>query len=224
MKIASFLGWLTPGSAGNKPQRPQPAASKRSNPNFAYFRYAIPVAAIAASTTMFLTAKLSNRIDWGWVGFMSVAASGTYVGVRCLEDTPGSSESVIYLRRALDSAAMLQSELTVQLRVSRETQADLAKKLSIVNATLIASQVEARETRGSVAELQDYLVSLTSQNQGQTQSDSRTAQTSPAVATTSVISAHHDLLACDPLVGDPLVGDSLVADSVVDNRVMEDVW
>jgi hypothetical protein len=209
MKIASFLGWLNPSSTGNKPQRPQPAAVKRSNPNFAYFRYAIPVAAIAASTTMFLTAKLSSRVDWGWVGFMAVAASGTYVGVRCLEDTPGSSESVIYLRKALDSAAVLQSELSVQLRVSRETQADLAKKLSIVNATLIASQVEARETRSSVAELQDYLVSLTSQNQGQHQADSRTAQTGPPVATTSVISAHRDLLACDPLI---------------DNSVTEDAW
>ena len=204
MKIANFLGWLNPSSAGDRPQRPQPAARKGANPNFAYFRYAIPVAVIAATTTMFLTAKLSSRVDWGWVGFMSVAASGTYVGVRCLEDTPGSSESVIYLRRALDSAAVLQSELSVQLRVSRETQADLAKKLSVVNATLIASQVEARETRSSVAGLRDYIDSLTSQNQA----DSRTVQSSPApspVATTR----NSDLLACDPLV---------------DNSATEDAW
>ena len=153
---------------------------------------------------MFLTAKLSSRVDWAWVGFMSAAASGTYVGVRCLEDTPGSSESVIYLRRALDSAAVLQSELTVQLRVSRETQAELAKKLSIVNATLIASQIEARETRSSVAGLQDYLVLLTSQNQA----DSRTVQSSPASSPVAT-ARNSDLLACDPLV---------------DNSVTEDAW
>ena len=204
MKIASFLSRLNPSSAGNKPQRQQPAARKGPNPNFAYFRYAIPVAAIAATTTMFLTAKLSSRVDWAWVGFMSAAASGTYVGVRCLEDTPGSSESVIYLRRALDSAAVLQSELTVQLRVSRETQAELAKKLSIVNATLIASQIEARETRSSVAGLQDYLVLLTSQ----TQVDSRTVQSSPASSPVAT-ARNSDLLACDPLV---------------DNSVTEDAW
>ena len=199
MKIARFLSRFNPSSAGNNSQRHQPAASKGSNPNFAYFRYAIPVAAIAATTTMFLTAKLSSRVDWAWVGFMSVAASGTYIGVRCLEDTPGSSESVIYLRRQLDSAAAVQSELTVQLRVSREVQDSLGKKLSGVNATLIASQAESRETRARVNDLQTYLHELTT-SQPSVSTDgpvATTAQRSPQVATSS-----NDLLACDPLVAD----------------------
>lgn len=203
MRISSLFSRFRIADIGNKPQRQQSTVSKR-NPHFAYFSYAIPVSAIAAATTLFLTVELTGRIRWNWVAFTSVAASTLYIGVRCLEDTPGTNDSVTYMRRALDEATTLQSELTAQLRVSREVQEALGKKLSGVNATLIASQVESRETRQKVVGLQNYLYELTSQNQVTGQP----VQTASSASQPAVVTINSDLLSCDPLTNDSLTEDA----------------
>ncbi|MBE9064260.1 hypothetical protein [cf. Phormidesmis sp. LEGE 11477] len=214
MKIANWFPRLKVRSSTTE-LRPQTLRTP-PNPNLSYFIYAVPVAAVAATTTLFLTVKLAGRIDWAWVTFVSSSSAFAYVGIRCLEDTPGANESAARISRSLQQANVLQSELTAQLRVSRESQGELARKLADVNAALRAAAVEAKETRiearatqAKVAALQTYLTALSEQPNA--------ARTEPAVRHSPPLPSQPTLLDDDLLACDPLVSEE-------DTSYLEDAW